>query len=112
MIVYAKFYSLLTKCEASCISIGRTLGAYEKVRESCIIKASERLSFFKESYLPVVICSVVKCQSGTYPHILDEVPMNIYQASYLVSICLNLLFILDSSVLCEEVKYQSTTNVI
>ena len=46
---------------------------------------------------------------GTYPHVPDEAQMN-NQASYLVSICLIFVFILASSVLCQEVRLQSNTD--
>ena len=46
---------------------------------------------------------------GTYPHVPDETQMNNHEASYLVSICLIFVFILVSSVLCQEVRLQSNT---
>ena len=47
---------------------------------------------------------------GTYPHIPDEAQMKNHQASYFVSICLIFLFILASSVPCQDVRLQSTTD--
>ena len=47
---------------------------------------------------------------GTYPHIPDEAQMNNHQASYLVSIRLIFVFILPSSVPCQEVRLQSNTD--
>ena len=48
---------------------------------------------------------------GTYPHVPDEARMNKQQqASYLVSIRLINLFILASSIPCEEVRLQSNTD--
>ena len=47
---------------------------------------------------------------GTYPHVPDETQMNNHEASYLVSICLIFVFILVSSVLCQEVRLQSNTD--
>ena len=47
---------------------------------------------------------------GTYPHVPDEAQMNNHQASYLVSIRLVFIFILASSVPCQEVRFQSNTD--
>ena len=47
---------------------------------------------------------------GTYPHIPDEAQMNNHQVSYLVSIRLIFVFILASSVLCQEMRLQSNTD--
>ena len=47
---------------------------------------------------------------GTYPHVPDEAQMNNHQASYLVSIRLIFIFILVSSVPCQEVRLQSNTD--
>ena len=40
----------------------------------------------------------------TYPHVPDEAWIDNNQTSYLVSICLLFLFILASSVSCEEAR--------
>ena len=47
---------------------------------------------------------------STYPYIPDEAQMKNHHASYFVSIRLIFVFILDSSVLCQEVRLQSTTD--
>ena len=47
---------------------------------------------------------------GTYPHVPDEAQTNNHQASYLVSIHLIFVFILTSSVLCQEVRLQNNTD--
>ena len=47
----------------------------------------------------------------TYHHVSVEARMNMHQASYLVSICLFLLFVLTSSARCVEVRFQSTTGI-
>ena len=47
---------------------------------------------------------------GTYSHVPDEAQMKNHQASYLVSIRLVFIFILASSVPCQEVRFQSNTD--
>ena len=47
---------------------------------------------------------------GTYPHVPDEAQINNHQASYLVSSRLIFVYILVSSVPCQEVRLQSDTD--